>query len=80
MCLFKKLLNPKELLLCLFIDGLDEYEGFHEDIVRLFQNAVESSHVEICLSSRPVSIRKCFRIWPLAPASGPDIFRHPELC
>ncbi|KAK0716299.1 hypothetical protein B0H67DRAFT_260877 [Lasiosphaeris hirsuta] len=39
--------------LCLFIDGLDEYEGNHTEIARFFSRVVSREHVKICVSSRP---------------------------
>ncbi|KAN0102275.1 hypothetical protein V8E51_012785 [Hyaloscypha variabilis] len=41
--------------LCLFIDGLDEFEGDHEELVELFQQLANSnsSNLKACLSSRP---------------------------
>jgi len=39
--------------LCLFIDGLDEYDGLEVDIARLFKEIVLSPHVKVCISSRP---------------------------
>lgn len=39
--------------LCLFIDGLDEYEGNDEDIASLFGKTLMSHNVKICCSSRP---------------------------
>lgn len=40
---------------CFFIDGLDEYDGDHEEIAQLFRNISSSSlsHVKVCVSSRP---------------------------
>ncbi|CZR53588.1 uncharacterized protein PAC_03468 [Phialocephala subalpina] len=40
--------------LCLFIDGLDEYSGWHSQIANLFHKAVKSPQVKVCLSSRPL--------------------------
>ncbi|KAK3325329.1 hypothetical protein B0H66DRAFT_529374 [Apodospora peruviana] len=36
---------PKDLKLCLFIDGLDEYDGSHQDIIDLFQLLVVRVHL-----------------------------------
>ena len=41
------------LKLCLFIDGLDEFEGDHREIASLFTKLAESSNVKVCVSSRP---------------------------
>lgn len=42
-----------ELKICLFIDGLDEYEGNHAEIVALFEGVATSESTKICVSSRP---------------------------
>jgi NACHT domain len=42
--------------LCLFIDGLDEYEGNHSNIVDLLTDLTSSSHVKVCASSRPLLV------------------------
>jgi hypothetical protein len=44
------------LQLCLFIDGLDEYDGSHPEIVKLFKNVVMSNNIKICVSSRPLIV------------------------
>jgi hypothetical protein len=38
---------------CLFIDGLDEYDGFSEDLIEVIQNLASCSSMKICVSSRP---------------------------
>ncbi|KAH8790555.1 hypothetical protein F5882DRAFT_353638 [Hyaloscypha sp. PMI_1271] len=45
--------------LFLHIDGLDEYDGDHEDIVNILNNISDSPNVKICLSSRPLYIFEC---------------------
>ncbi|KAM7212421.1 hypothetical protein V8F06_012190 [Rhypophila decipiens] len=45
--------EAKTLLLCFFIDGLDEYKGKPEDIVQLVKVLKSSRIVKMCLSSRP---------------------------
>jgi hypothetical protein len=40
--------------ICLFVDGLDEYDGDHTEIADLFQTVVLSRDVKVCLSSRPL--------------------------
>ena len=44
---------PGKIKLCLFIDGLDEYEGDHEELGRILKAMASSPHVKFCLSSRP---------------------------
>jgi len=39
--------------LCLFIDGLDEFNGDHEELIDLFKQAIGLPNVKICVSSRP---------------------------
>ncbi|CAG8950716.1 hypothetical protein HYFRA_00002927 [Hymenoscyphus fraxineus] len=38
---------------CFFIDGLDEYEGEHLELLERLLNIVKSPHIKLCLSSRP---------------------------
>lgn len=55
---FKRLVNQRILAfrLCLFVNGLDEYEGDHEEIASLFHTITSSrlSSVKVCVSSRPL--------------------------
>jgi len=63
---FEKLIElatPRRL--CLFIDGLDEYEGDHTAIARLLTKIGEHEHVKICISSRPLlQFEKVFTLCP----------------
>ena len=43
----------KTMNLCLFVDGLDEFEGEPNDLVRLFQDLVQNRNVKVCVASRP---------------------------
>jgi NACHT domain len=38
---------------CFFVDGLDEYGGDHQEIIKLLQGFTQSEHIKICISSRP---------------------------
>ncbi|TVY24004.1 hypothetical protein LHYA1_G006937 [Lachnellula hyalina] len=42
------------LKFCLFVDGLDEYEGDYFDVIKTFTKISQSSSVKVCLSSRPL--------------------------
>ena len=42
--------------LCIFIDGLDEYEGEAADLVALISTIAESPHIKVCVSSRPWNV------------------------
>jgi hypothetical protein len=37
---------------CFFIDGLDEFEGDHDDLARLFGRLGSVTNIKVCLSSR----------------------------
>lgn len=39
--------------ICLFIDGLDEYDGEPTDVIDIIHNIGESEKIKICISSRP---------------------------
>jgi len=39
--------------ICLFIDGLDEYHGDHQELVHVLQSLTCSNDIKICASSRP---------------------------
>ncbi|OCL11067.1 hypothetical protein AOQ84DRAFT_430569 [Glonium stellatum] len=41
---------------CFFIDGLDEYDGDHTEIIKTLNKFTASSNVKICLSSRPWNV------------------------
>lgn len=43
-----------ELKFCLFVDGLDEFEGDPFDIINLFIRVSKFPNVKLCLSSRPL--------------------------
>lgn len=53
---FMKLLEvlPATGRVCLFIDGIDEYDGDHEEICDLFKSIVSQPNVKVVLSSRPI--------------------------
>ena len=42
--------------LCFFVDGLDEFEGDHEEISTFFKTLQSAGNVKICLLSRPLVI------------------------
>jgi hypothetical protein len=39
--------------LCLFIDGLDEFDGNHDNLIEFIKRTVSGSNVKVCLSSGP---------------------------
>ncbi|MCJ1412958.1 hypothetical protein MMC19_007059 [Ptychographa xylographoides] len=62
------------------IDGLDEYDGDHMEIIRLLKQLASSDGVKICFSSRPWRIfRDMFHSFPrlsLEDHTEPDIKRY----
>ncbi|RDL38738.1 uncharacterized protein BP5553_03078 [Venustampulla echinocandica] len=55
-------LVSKESKICIFIDGLDEYDGDHRQIISLLKKTCSHTDVKICLSSRPwIVFEKAFR-------------------
>lgn len=56
---FKLLLHQQAvpLKLCLFVDGLDEYEGDHSELADIFQSVGSTScNIKVFLSSRPLLV------------------------
>jgi hypothetical protein len=39
--------------LCIFVDGLDEFEGRHEDLIHLFSALTDNTNDSVCKSSQP---------------------------
>lgn len=52
---FAKIATLQDLMprICLFIDGLDEYNGDHVELIEILQTMAKSPHIKICASSRP---------------------------
>lgn len=48
-----RLSTTEEFKLCLFIDGLDEFEGDHFELIRILRDFTESARIKMCASSRP---------------------------
>jgi len=71
---FEKLIeSATQRRLCLFIDGLDEYDGDHTAMARFLTKIGEHKHVKICMSSRPLlELEKVFEFCPT--------LRHLDLC
>ena len=60
-----------------FIDGLDEFEGDHTNLIRLIKDIASSSNIKVCVSSRPwVLFENAFKHKPsllLQDLTYPDI-------
>lgn len=73
--------TSKSLKICLFIDGLDEYEGDHLELVNILAGIAECSNIKICVSSRPwLDFSDAFEGSPwklrLQNLTGQDISRY----
>jgi hypothetical protein len=53
-CLTSKSINSTRF--CFFIDGLDEYEGDHQDLISVIKAIARSSNVKLCIASRPWNV------------------------
>jgi hypothetical protein len=42
-----------DIKFCFFIDGLDEYDGDHFDLIEILKTLSKSRNIKICISSRP---------------------------
>ncbi|KAI4127574.1 MAG: hypothetical protein LQ338_003145 [Usnochroma carphineum] len=45
---------PVPIAVCIFIDGLDEFEGESDRVVDMITKLAEQTHVKVCVSSRPL--------------------------
>ena len=56
LALFRQLLTQTlfPVCICVFIDGLDEYEGRYVAVIELMNIFSQYQHVKICLSNRPL--------------------------
>ena len=50
----------KVVKICLFVDGMDEYEGDHLELCEFLAEIATSPHVKLVLSSRPWNIFKVY--------------------
>ena len=70
------------LKLCLIMDGLDEYDGDHQEIVDLFETMAKSSTTKILVSSRPwLLFKNAFNAYPkliLQDLTREDIKKYAE--
>jgi hypothetical protein len=46
-------LSNVAMKLCLFIDGLDEFDGNHGDLIELVKKLISTPSVKVCVASRP---------------------------
>ncbi|KAL9094047.1 MAG: hypothetical protein Q9165_003717 [Trypethelium subeluteriae] len=49
----ERIYSTEAVRLCFFIDGLDEYEGAHQEICEVLKNMADCGHIKLCISSRP---------------------------
>ena len=43
-----------DVAICMFIDGLDEFDGRYDSVIKMITNVSDQEHVKICVSSRPL--------------------------
>ncbi len=66
--------SAKFLRLCIFIDGVDEFEGDHRDMA-MFLCSLASPHIKVVVSSRPINA--CLRAFHQCPTLHlQDLTRH----
>jgi len=41
---------------CFFIDGLDEYDGNHAELINILRRLVSTTQIKLCVSSRPWNV------------------------
>ncbi|KAK4033781.1 hypothetical protein C8A01DRAFT_39751 [Parachaetomium inaequale] len=47
------LLLAKTTKICLFVDGLDEFDGDHGNLIELLTRIIDGTSIKICVASRP---------------------------
>jgi adenylate kinase family enzyme len=47
-----------DIKLYLFVDGLDEFEGDHQEVCEILSSLATSQHIKLCVSSRPWNVFK----------------------
>jgi hypothetical protein len=47
---------PTDVRLCLFVDGLDEFDGDHLALARLLKSLLENPNIKLCAASRPLVV------------------------
>ena len=55
-CFARLAKDPRAPRLFLLVDGLDEYDGEHRDLVQVLQRLNGSPRIKICVSSRPWNV------------------------
>ena len=45
-----------DMKFCFFVDGLDEYEGDHSDVVNILNDLATLPNIKLCVSSRPWNV------------------------
>ena len=69
-----KLESGQTLCFCLFIDGLDEYEGDPEEVVHLVSRLAQADNIKVCASSRPWEVFK--QSFPLSTITNNTLVLH----
>ena len=48
--------SVKSARFCFFVDGLDEYEGDHTEVIRILNKLASNDDIKVCFSSRPWNV------------------------
>ena len=56
--------------LCIFVDGLDEFNDDHKQLINLFRDLTKNENVKLCVASRP------WVVFEDAFAQGPNLMLH----
>ncbi|KAF2766367.1 hypothetical protein EJ03DRAFT_181768 [Teratosphaeria nubilosa] len=70
------LLSSQQACFCFFIDGLDEYEGDHEDIVHQILALAKATNIKVCSSSRPWQVFLDLLIPEIGNHGRLDVHKH----
>ncbi|CAE7208490.1 hypothetical protein PTNB73_07634 [Pyrenophora teres f. teres] len=82
---FKRIADQSQLDIrfCFFIDGLDEYNGAEEEVVKMLSFLSASNAIKICASTRPRSVYEAFfsstaRTFDIAKFTTADMMNHAQ--
>ena len=64
----------------MFIDGLDEFDGPYDSVIKLITNVSDQEHVKICVSSRPLlAFEEAFNGNPCIRVAVPNLRHYPNV-
>lgn len=66
----------KRLHFCFFVDGIDEYDGDHEDVLNFLLELSRADNIKICASSRPWEVFQTAFADTLTRANSFELHEH----